>query len=121
MAGGWHWTWDIRQGPLGSGSWAEGTRQWAVGIGQWVCVGGHIIGAVAGGESVVGSGPKWGDVYLHETAISRIRRLLEEDYRTATLNEPVARFKNRVGAGDGAYKLPGVQRSWWPGPLRSGT
>ena len=40
--------------------------------------------------------PKWGDVYLHETVISHIRRLLEEDYRTATLNEPVARFKNHM-------------------------
>jgi hypothetical protein len=40
--------------------------------------------------------PKWGDVYLHETVISHIRRLLEEDYRTSTLNEPVARFKSRM-------------------------
>ena len=40
--------------------------------------------------------PKWGDAYLHETVISHIRCLLKEDYRTATLNEPVARFKNRM-------------------------
>ena len=37
--------------------------------------------------------PKWGDVYLHETVISHIRRLLEEDYRIAGLHEPAARSR----------------------------
>ena len=40
--------------------------------------------------------PKSGGVYLNEAVISHNRRLLEEDYRTATLNEPVAHFKNRT-------------------------
>ena len=39
---------------------------------------------------------KWGDMYLHETVISHIRRLLEAEYRTQSLNEPVARFTARM-------------------------
>ena len=38
----------------------------------------------------------WGDIYLYETVISHIRRLLEQEYRTMSLNEPVARFTARM-------------------------
>ena len=39
---------------------------------------------------------KWGDVYLHETAISHVRRLLESEYTCARVNETVAQFKQRM-------------------------
>ena len=34
--------------------------------------------------------------YKMQASRNIIRRLLEEDYRTSTLNEPVARFKSRM-------------------------
>ena len=40
--------------------------------------------------------PRWGDVYLHETVIAHIRRLLDTDYRCASLNEMVPRFLDRM-------------------------
>ena len=40
--------------------------------------------------------PRWGDVYLHETVIAHIRRLLDTDYRCASLNETVPRFQDRM-------------------------
>lgn len=60
--------------------------------------------AGAGFKSWVGSvsdttewlSARWGDVYLHETVIAHIRRLLDEEYRTVSLNEPVSRFQNRM-------------------------
>ena len=39
---------------------------------------------------------KWGDVYLHETVISHIRRLLETDFVYGGLEESVAHFKSRT-------------------------
>ena len=60
--------------------------------------------AGAGFKSWVGSvsdttewlSARWGDVYLHETVIAHIRRLLDEEYRTVSLNEPVSRFQHRM-------------------------
>ncbi len=40
--------------------------------------------------------PKWGDVYLHETAISHIRRLLETEFRCEQLCESIAHFRARM-------------------------
>ncbi len=42
--------------------------------------------------------PKWGDVYLHETVISHIRRLLGTDVAYAGLEESVGHFKRRMKA-----------------------
>ena len=40
--------------------------------------------------------PKWGDVYLHETVVSHIRRLLATDFARASLGETVKEFTKRV-------------------------
>ena len=40
--------------------------------------------------------PKWGDVYLHETVISHIRRLLEHKFRSDKLAETHAHFGQRM-------------------------
>ena len=40
---------------------------------------------------------KWGDVYLHETAISHIRRLLNTRFACSRLNETAAQFRVRMG------------------------
>ena len=40
--------------------------------------------------------PRWGNVYLHETVIAHIRRLLDTDYRCASLNETAPRFQGRM-------------------------
>ena len=39
---------------------------------------------------------KWGDVYLHETAISHIRRLLDDDFACRRLGETVPQFTQRT-------------------------
>ena len=39
---------------------------------------------------------KWGDVYVHETLIAHIRRLLDTEYTCATPGETVAHFKARM-------------------------
>ena len=39
---------------------------------------------------------KWGDVYLHETAISHIRRLLDDDFACRRLGETVPQFRQRT-------------------------
>ena len=39
---------------------------------------------------------KWGDVYLHETAISHIRRLLDDDFACRRLGETRAQFAQRM-------------------------
>ena len=39
---------------------------------------------------------KWSDVYLHETAISHIRRLLETEFRCEQLCESIAHFRARM-------------------------
>ena len=40
--------------------------------------------------------PKWGDVYLHETVISHIRRLLDTDFAYTSLGETPAHFAARM-------------------------
>jgi hypothetical protein len=40
--------------------------------------------------------PKWGDVYLHETVISHIRRLLENTFACERLYETPSQFARRV-------------------------
>ena len=40
--------------------------------------------------------PRWGDVDLRETVIAHIRRLLDTDYRCASLNETAPRFQDRM-------------------------
>ena len=40
--------------------------------------------------------PKWGDVYLHETVISHIRRLLGADFACTRLGETPQQFAKRV-------------------------
>jgi hypothetical protein len=40
--------------------------------------------------------PKWGDVYLHETVISHIRRLLDTDFAYTSLGETPAHFATRM-------------------------
>ena len=39
---------------------------------------------------------KWGDVYLHETVISHIRRLLDDDFACRRLGETVPQFTQRM-------------------------
>ena len=39
---------------------------------------------------------KWGDVYLHETVISHIRRLLDTDFRCNRLGETPSQFTRRM-------------------------
>ena len=39
---------------------------------------------------------KWGDVYLHETVISHVRRLLDNEFPCARLHETPAQFQLRV-------------------------
>ena len=39
---------------------------------------------------------KWGDVYLHETVISHIRRLLETDFASDRLDESLGHFAGRM-------------------------
>ena len=39
---------------------------------------------------------KWGGVYLHETVISHVRRLLDNEFPCARLNETPAQFQLRV-------------------------
>ena len=39
---------------------------------------------------------KWGDVYLHETVISHVRRLLDNEFPCARLNETPAQFQLRM-------------------------
>ena len=39
---------------------------------------------------------RWGDVYLHETAIAHIRRLLDGDHRSDALHESVGHFTARM-------------------------
>ena len=41
---------------------------------------------------------KWGDVYLHETAISHIRRLLDDTFACRRLGETVAQFAQRMAS-----------------------
>jgi hypothetical protein len=43
-----------------------------------------------------GLAPKWGDVYLHETVISHIRRLLDTDFAYTSLGETPAHFTKRM-------------------------
>ena len=40
--------------------------------------------------------PKWGDVHLHETVISHIRRLLDTDFACARLGETPSQFAKRM-------------------------
>ena len=40
--------------------------------------------------------PKWGDVYLHETVVSHIRRLLSTDFACNRLGETPAQFARRM-------------------------
>ena len=40
--------------------------------------------------------PKFGDVYLHETVISHIRRLLDTDFSCKCIHETVPEFKKRM-------------------------
>ena len=39
---------------------------------------------------------KWGDVYPHETLISRLRRLLDQVFVCSRLSETPAQFKQRL-------------------------
>ena len=39
---------------------------------------------------------KWGDVYLHETVISHIRRLLDTEFAAKCFPETYARFRMRM-------------------------
>jgi hypothetical protein len=39
---------------------------------------------------------KWGDVYLHETVIAHIRRLLDDDFACRRLGETVPQFTQRM-------------------------
>ena len=39
---------------------------------------------------------KWGDVYPHETLISHIRRLLDQEFVSSRLSETPAQFKQRL-------------------------
>ena len=39
---------------------------------------------------------KWGDVYLHETVISHIRRLLDTDFASDRLDESRGHFAGRM-------------------------
>ena len=39
---------------------------------------------------------KWGDVYLHETVISRVRRLLETQFMCTRTHETVSQFRLRM-------------------------
>ena len=49
---------------------------------------------------------KWGDVYLHETAISHIRRLLDDDFACRRLGETVPQWPSRPGhAAAGALQV----------------
>ena len=40
--------------------------------------------------------PKWGDVHLHETVISHIRRLLDTDFACTRLGETPSQFAKRM-------------------------
>ena len=51
--------------------------------------------------------PKWGDVYLHETAIAHVRRLLDEEFPCAHVHETVAQFRNRMGKVEDAMNSEG--------------
>ena len=70
---------------------------------------GHIeplfcCGRDAGMRSWVGDdpatwlAPRWGDVYLHETAISHIRRLLDTRFTCCHPNETAKQFGKRLRA-----------------------
>ncbi len=50
---------------------------------------------------------KWGDVYLHETVIAHIRRLLATDFDFSGLEESVAHFKQRMKQVEDAVNAPG--------------
>ena len=39
---------------------------------------------------------KWGDVYVHETLISHIRRLLDTDFATTKVQETPKQFMSRM-------------------------
>ena len=49
-----------------------------------------------GGPTTTWLAAKWGDVYVHETLIARIRRLLDAEFACDRLNETPAQFKARV-------------------------
>ena len=44
-------------------------------------------------------GSRFADVYLHETAISNIRRLLDHEFTCARAHETVAQFRLMDGTG----------------------
>ena len=49
-----------------------------------------------GGPTTTWLAAKWGDVYVHETLIAHIRRLLDTEFACDRLNETPAQFKARV-------------------------
>ena len=60
--------------------------------------GGFASWTEAGAGGTKWLAPKWGDVYLHETAISHIRRLLDDEFACRYLGETVPHFAQRIQA-----------------------
>ena len=73
-------------------SFADALR--AAGLRSWV-------GAASGFDSTQWLVKKWGDVYVHETLISHIRRLLEREFTCNKLHESPAEFTRRMKQVEG--------------------
>ena len=79
----------------------------------------------AGSKSWTGDGTdstKWlvklfGDVYLHETVISHIRRLLDTDFASKKLCETPTQFKARMKRVEDFMNSDGVSPPWGTGLL----
>jgi len=61
--------------------------------------------------------PKFGDVYVHETVISHVRRLLDMDFMCASLTESFARFEAADEEGGGPHELKSLLRRMVEGLL----
>ena len=53
---------------------------------------------------------KWGDVYIHETVISHVRRLLDNEFTCSRLNETPAQFAARMEAVQAFMNSPDFAR-----------
>ena len=53
--------------------------------------------------------PRWGDVYPHETVISHVRRLLENDFMCSRLNETYRQFTARMKKVEDHLNSPAFQ------------
>jgi len=54
---------------------------------------------------------KWGDVYIHETVIANVRRLLDSDFMCTRLCETPAQFRSRMKRVEEFMNSPGFARA----------